>query len=158
MNLEKKQVLVVYHKLKKKSFIYLGVVALFFLFTLLMLYLFNDSVEVTRETSWMTKTVLFVVFFGTIPLMFYYVAGKVRNIAEKQTYKKMMRSYARLYSIKFVLYTILSVLSLIGFFLTKDPMILLLFIAGIFFLYFERPSKDKIENDLAINTGLDQAE
>ena len=154
METEKKHATIVYRKLKKKSLTGMVVVSLFLLITLLIFLLFNGNLELDPETKLMTKTVLFIVFFGTIPLMFYVVSGKIRKIQEKPGLKDRLRSYARLFIIKFIIYSVLSILALTGFLFTVDPMILLLLLIGIFFLYYERPSLDKIESDLLTDSEI----
>jgi hypothetical protein len=155
MELIEKQVAVVYKKLKNRSIKGIGVVAAFFLISLAVVFIFPESVELSGETKLMIKIVLFILFFGTIPLMFYIVSFRVRKIISHPGVKNRFRSYAKLHIIKFVIYSVLSILALIGFIFTRDPMILVLFIAGIFFLYFERPSIDKINSDLAISNDID---
>jgi hypothetical protein len=50
-----------------------------------------------------------------------------------------------------VIFLLLSVLTLVVFFFSRDPMILIFVLAVIVFFYFERPTRLKIQEDLKIN-------
>jgi hypothetical protein len=150
METEEKQVNLVYKALRILSKRGIVSVSVLLVISVLLTSLLNFLLQLAGEPKLIIKTVLFVLFFGTIPLMFYTVSQTVRKISRKNELKSKLRPYARLYKTKLIVYIVLSVLALTGFILTTDPMILILPLAGIFFMYYERPGLDKIAEDLAI--------
>ncbi len=158
METEEKQVNLVYKALKILSKRGIVGVSILLVISVFLTSLLDFSMQLPGESRLIIKTVLFVLFFGTIPLMFYAVSQTVRKMSRKNELKGKLRRYAKLYKTKLIVYFLLAVLALIGFILTTDPMILVLPLAGIFFLYYERPGLEKITDDLAIGPNVENFE
>jgi uncharacterized membrane protein YbhN (UPF0104 family) len=102
----------------------------------------------TREEALVSKSIMIILFLSVVPLMLSYMKRQLARIPRESTPVDQLLVYKRHFYRKAIALAILCVLSLVVFLLTGDPMILLLLVAGILFLYFERPGRLKVLTDL----------
>jgi len=116
------------------------------------LYFLFPAISVfTREEALVSKSVMIILFLSVIPLMLSYMKKQLDRIPEETSPIEQLQVYKRYFYRKAIALALLCVLSVLVFMLTGDPMILLLLIAGILFLYFERPTRLKILTDLGMD-------
>jgi len=111
-------------------------------------FLFPGISTFTREEALVSKSIMILLFLSGVPLVLNHMKNRLAHIPEETPPVEQLLVYKRYFHRKTVTLAILCVLSVVVFVLTGDPMILLLLIAGILFLYFERPSRLKILADL----------
>jgi hypothetical protein len=102
----------------------------------------------TREEALVSKSIMIILFLSIVPLMLNYMKKQLARIPQETPPIEQLYVYKRHFHRKAIALALLCLLSVVVFMLTGDPMILLLLIAGILFLYFERPSRLKILTDL----------
>jgi len=127
-----------------------GVFALAVLMVVIDL-LYPDLASLTREAALMSKSVMIVLFLSIIPLLLSHLKKRLANLPPEADTNRKMAVYQRQFHIKAAVLCVLCVLSMVVFILSGDPMILILLLAGLLFLYFERPSRLKIVEDLGLD-------
>lgn len=107
--------------------------------------------RLSSKTALISKSVMIVLFLSVIPLLLSHLRKKLISLPSHADRETKMAVYQRQFYIKVTVLSALSVLSILVFSLSGDAMILVLLLAGMLFLYFERPSRLKIQSDLDID-------
>ncbi len=118
---------------------------------LLLHFLFPGLPNFTQKAALISKSVLIILFLSIIPLMLSHFKRKLYEIPRDREPLLKITAYQRQFYIKTAVIVALCLLTLLVFALSGDPMILVLLLAGVLFLFFERPSRLKIYTDLDID-------
>ena len=106
--------------------------------------------SLSKKTALISKSVMIVLFLSVIPLLLSHLRKQLARLPGHTDIREKMAVYQRQFYIKAAVLSALCVLSMVVFLLSGDPMILVLLLAGLLFLYFERPNRLKIQSDLDI--------
>ncbi len=114
-------------------------------------YVAPETLELSEKYAIMSKSVVIVLFLMAVPFVVSNLRQRIRNIPSTIPLSERLASYRYFFRIKSVIFLLLSALTLLVFFFSRDPMILIFVLAVIVFFYFERPTRLKIQEDLRIN-------
>ena len=117
-------------------------------FTLVVYFLYPELTNLSRVKALISKSVMIILFLSVVPLLLSYLRKRLARVPGETTPSEKMAIYKKHFRVKAMTLSVLCVLSMLVFILSDDPMILILLVAGILFLYFERPNELKFRNDL----------
>lgn len=127
-----------------------GVLALAVLMFVIDL-LYPDLASLSKKAALISKSVMIVLFLSIIPLLLSHFRKRLGEMSGEADSTWKMGVYQRQFYIKAAVLSVLCVLSMFVFIISGDPMILVLLLAGVLFLYFERPNRLKILDDLGLD-------
>ncbi|MBS3807284.1 MAG: hypothetical protein KGY60_07255 [Bacteroidales bacterium] len=127
-----------------------GVLALAVLMVVIDL-LYPDLTSLSKKAALISKSVMIVLFLSIIPLLLSHFRKRLGEIPGEADTNWKMGVYQRQFYIKAAVLSALCVLSMVVFIISGDPMILVLLLAGVLFLYFERPNRLRIVDDLGLD-------
>ena len=113
--------------------------------------LYPDLTSLSKKAGLISKSVMIVLFLSVIPLLLSYFRKRLGKMPGEADSAWKMWVYQRQFYIKAAVLSVLCVLSMVVFLISGDPMILILLLAGVLFLYFERPNRHKILDDLGLD-------
>lgn len=113
--------------------------------------LFPELPSLSKKASLIAKSVMIVLFLSVIPLLLSHLRKQLRLLPAETSIARKMAVYRRQFYIKAAVLSLLCLMSMVVFLASGDPMILVLLLAGVMFLYFERPNRLKIRNDLKMD-------
>jgi len=113
---------------------------------------FRGKIETSLDIGLKSKTLLIILFLVAVPVVVSLFNQKLRRIPLEWCEDKKLRVYRFVYSIKIIVLLFISVSSLTVFVLTGDFKMLVFLLAAILFLYFDKPTEEKIQSDLRIRT------
>lgn len=113
--------------------------------------LFPGLPSLSKKASLIAKSIMIVLFLSVIPLLLSHLRKQLRLLPRETSIDRKMTVYRRQYYIKAAVLSILCLMSMVVFLASGDPMILVLLLAGLLFLYFERPNRLKIRHDLKMD-------
>jgi len=121
------------------------------LVTFVLYFLFPGLSKLSREAALVSKSVLIILFLSIVPLMLSFMRRRLERIPSEATLFDKLAVYKNQFQLKSGILAALCILSMVVFVISGDPMILILLIAGILFLYFERPNHLKIRKDFRMD-------
>jgi len=118
-------------------------------------YIAPGSIELSERYALMAKSVVILLFLLAVPFGVSHLRQRIKRIPASVPLSERVSSYMGYFKIKAVIFLALSILTLLVFFFSGDPMILILLLAVLVFFYFERPNRLKIQEDLRIDEDSD---
>lgn len=111
----------------------------------------QNDIKIPENVGLMGKSILIIIFLISIPVVVSLFNKQLRRIPLEWRQEKQFRRYRFFYNIKILVLIIVSILSLLVFILTGDFEMLIFLFATLLFLYFDRPTFEKIHSDLRIS-------
>ena len=112
--------------------------------------LYPGLTSLSKEAALVSKSVMIMLFLSIIPLLLSHFRKRLKKLPPEADAHWKMEVYQRQFFIKAWVLSFLCVMSMVVFIISGDPMILILLLAGVLFVYFERPNRLKIINDLGM--------
>lgn len=136
--------------LSKVMIIYFSLISSTLMIGIVFYFLVKDMQPSNEELFFPLIAVSIVMLFSTLFIIKFLNGLQLKAVNSKNTLSEKLQPYLTLQLIKFAMIEGIALITLVGFFLTGNPLFFIVFIGALSFYIIERPSKEKFLFDVEL--------